>query len=378
MMDSEQTVSAQIQEAGTLAAIVVGTGRCGSTLVSRLLREHPAVLSLSEFFGSLNEPQFAHEPMDAAQFWRVLAAPRLNTTAFLRTDMFVPELLYPYNTPTARFTTETGVPPILLMSLPHLTDDYEAVFDELQQVVLHFPPATIAIHYARLFAWLKQRFGRKAVIERSGASLSFVPELARLFPSARFVHLMRDGRDCALSMSRHGGFRHWAYVEMILEQLGLGSQLLREGRESDGSERKHIPADLMLPERIRACSIPLAIFGRLWCQTFLFGIEALLQLPPECVFTLRYEDLLTTPRQTIMRLMDFIDPSLTYDTWVEGTAQMVWPNPSAWQQLPPHEQSTLEATCRPGLEVLDLISREGMSSPLLPDLLHHHRSSSIS
>ena len=28
---------------------VVGTGRCGSTMLSNMLREHPKVLSLSEF-----------------------------------------------------------------------------------------------------------------------------------------------------------------------------------------------------------------------------------------------------------------------------------------------------------------------------------------
>ncbi len=32
---------------------VVGTGRCGSTLLSRLLREHRDVLSMSEFFSTL-------------------------------------------------------------------------------------------------------------------------------------------------------------------------------------------------------------------------------------------------------------------------------------------------------------------------------------
>ena len=32
---------------------IVGTGRCGSTMLSNMLREHPKVLSLSEFLPSL-------------------------------------------------------------------------------------------------------------------------------------------------------------------------------------------------------------------------------------------------------------------------------------------------------------------------------------
>jgi putative sulfotransferase len=34
---------------------VVGTGRCGSTMISAFLGKHPAVLSLSEFFSTITD-----------------------------------------------------------------------------------------------------------------------------------------------------------------------------------------------------------------------------------------------------------------------------------------------------------------------------------
>jgi hypothetical protein len=45
------------------------------------------------------------------------------------------------------------------------------------------------------------------VVERSASSLHLIPLLHAQFPAARFVHLYRDGPDCALSMSRHPAFR---------------------------------------------------------------------------------------------------------------------------------------------------------------------------
>jgi sulfotransferase family protein len=60
---------------------VVGTGRCGSTLLSRVLREHPDVLSLSEFFGILRlagasgRSGFPVFDLTGEQLWDLLARP---------------------------------------------------------------------------------------------------------------------------------------------------------------------------------------------------------------------------------------------------------------------------------------------------------------
>src|SRR5207302_10208511 len=85
----------------SVPTFIVGTGRCGSTMLSNMLREHPRVLNLSEFYAIVTDagrvPQaFAPEPMEASQFWAMLSAcPPRNTFAF-RHGVASPELLYPY------------------------------------------------------------------------------------------------------------------------------------------------------------------------------------------------------------------------------------------------------------------------------------------
>lgn len=63
------------------------------------------------------------------------------------------------------------------------------------------------MQYQKLFQWLAKTFKRVLWVERSGGSLRSVEQLITHFPDARFVHLVRDGRDCAISMSHHYGFR---------------------------------------------------------------------------------------------------------------------------------------------------------------------------
>ncbi len=58
---------------------VVGTGRCGSTMLSDMLRAHPDILSLSEFmvaiadFGGRTSRAFPGTPIDARELWRFSA-----------------------------------------------------------------------------------------------------------------------------------------------------------------------------------------------------------------------------------------------------------------------------------------------------------------
>ena len=86
-----QDISASLLEKQPLT-IIVGTGRCGSTMLSNLLREHPSVLSLSEFFALLEGPKFSDEVLDASQFWSLIGIPGPGINGMMRRGIQIAEI----------------------------------------------------------------------------------------------------------------------------------------------------------------------------------------------------------------------------------------------------------------------------------------------
>lgn len=105
-----------------------------------------------------------------------------------------------------------------------------------------------------------------------------IPFLARQFPGMRFVHLVRDGRDMAMSANRN---------------------LLR----------KH--GDLLLPDRDWR-SDPIGAQLKLWAIGNRLAHEAGQRLLGDAYLVLRYEDLCGRPEEALGRLTAFLnlDPSI--------------------------------------------------------------------
>ena len=188
---------------------VVGTGRCGSTILSRILRAPPDVLSLSDFFGTVRAAAqgapFLDRDLDGRELWQLLASPFPMLDEMISSGLRIAELGYPFG--RGRFCPSTGVPLICHYVLPMLTPDPDALFDRLCDQIPAWPRRPAAAQYEALFGYLAGLFGRQIVVERSAASLNLIGALHERFPGARFVHMHRNGPDCALSMSRHPVFR---------------------------------------------------------------------------------------------------------------------------------------------------------------------------
>ncbi|MFD7560290.1 sulfotransferase family protein [Streptomyces sp. NPDC059835] len=332
---------------------VVGTGRSGSTALSGILNAHPDVLSLNELLSSVQSRGFPEGRLGGGEFWRLLADPNPLFERMIRNGVPMPEFLYTRR--PGRFATETtGIPALSLMVLPHLSDDPDGLLDELEKKVRGWPERTAAGQYETLFGLLCERFGRTAVVERSGYSLERVPLLRRVFPRARFVHLFRDGPDCALSMSRHTGYRLIFLLREILARTGV-----ERVEDLTKEQIRSLPAELspLLSERFDSAlvldrELPSTGFATLWSQLIVQGVAHLDAVPAPARTTLAYEDLLDEPHKELTRLAAFIGVE-PLPQWLDaGAARLDAGRRGASLRLPETELAALRESCAPGARAL--------------------------
>ena len=331
---------------------VLSTGRCGSTLLSNILNLHPRILSLSEFVSFTGIAPFSWRNPDGQRMWRVLAAQPRRMRLMLAEDY--EELLYPFGGPDARYTRR-NIPPILCTTLPHLPGDHHDLFDRVRPAVLAQPRQPAADHYRALFGWLCARLGRSWWVERSGASLLFASTLLRAFPDARVVHLYRDGRAAALSMSRHYLYRLIASTLRGYARLGADPyRLIAADPDWDRKALRLYRLSRLLPRPVLAPrrAPPLEEFGKLWTAMIRRAEMLLRHLPADRVHRLRFEDLCTDPRDQLAALIDFIDPGLRNGDWLAQAAALPRFSLSGFPHLPKHRSDELARACQPGLRIL--------------------------
>ncbi|WP_434620577.1 sulfotransferase [Azospirillum sp. B2RO_4] len=333
--------------------LVLSTGRCGSTMLSDLLNRHRDILSLSEFFVPLGQEAFIWKNPDGARFWRLLSEQGPAMRATLRAGRVVDEALYPYDKPGQRFTAQT-MPPVMAVSLPHLTPDYEALYDQLAAEVPSWPRRPLADQYRAFFEHLRGRFGRRVWIERSGGSLMLAAKLLRLFPDARVIHVFRDGRDTAMSMAQHHNFRVLAGLSLACRRVGLNPWARALSPTVGHAEALGYRLMLRLLDtgRLDREGLPLAEFGRLWSQLIETGDAVLRTLPPDRLLTVRIEDLQNSPRDELRRLIRFVDPSLEDEGWLDAVSPIPRPAKPRFTGLPPDQLRALTDACAPGLDLL--------------------------
>lgn len=307
---------------------VVGTGRCGSTLLSRMLAEHPEVLGLFEFFNGLDwGRRFAPGPVSGREFWSIVAQPNAVTDQALARGYDSDEIAYPFR-PGSRFRRGDAIPWILIATLPRLTDDPDALFEEVAADVETWPAAPLADHYERLFASLGTRFGRPLWIERAGSSIDYVGDLHALYPDARFVHIHRDGREAALSIRAHPFFR-----------LAVNAMF---GLVPDVKEGEDV-ISLMLESEP-----PVEIYGRFWSDQLCRGFRAAARMEPSQYLDVRFEDLVGRPTEVTTTIGRFFALPEA-DGWIARAAALVrGVPPTRFESLGPADQALLTDAVRPG------------------------------
>jgi hypothetical protein len=324
---------------------VVGTGRCGSTLLSQMLAEHPAVCSIFEFFTGLDmTKRFGRVPVDGAAFAELISQEHPFVTMVLRRGYTVDEIVYPFG-PQSRYQRDDALPWVLVSTLSRLSARPDALFDETFAFASSLPRQQLVDHYRQLFHWLAARVGRSCWIERSGSSIDYVGSLHEMFPDARFLHIHRDGLETALSMREHAAYRL---------AISLVYQLMPAGVTPAISELRTIDAggDDDSISQMLASRPPVEHFGRYWSQELQHGMPAVERLPRGHYRDIRFEDLIARPHETLGEIAAFFDLPLDAG-WIDRAGALVRGKPpTRFETLSPDEQSRLAEACLPGMQLL--------------------------
>lgn len=121
-------------------------------------------------------------------------------------------------------------------------------------------PANLPAAIRSVFRCYATREGKQLFGDKTPVFVTAIPELAAAFPESRFVHIVRDGRDVALSLV----------------------------------ERAHQPPHMLSDA---------AIF---WAKRVLAGQFGGTVVGPDRYCVVRYEDLIEAPEHVIRRLCDFL------------------------------------------------------------------------
>jgi putative sulfotransferase len=358
-----ETVGGQVRDLPI--CLVLSTGRCGSTVLSDVIAEHPAALSVSELFSAVPEPELVDRELSGAQFWDLLGRCTTVDLMMLRCGIGVEELRYPVDAPrpgAARFARVTGLPPppIAQVTLPHLTEHPDDLFRQLTQDAVRLPRRRLSEQFRWLFHALAGDRRPAVVVERSGGSLAYAARLLHLFPGARVVHLYRDGRDCALSMSRHVRYKMAMVRARMATRLGY-DPYAHPGRRPVDDSVLEPPLRRLLPEYATRAAyddyqIPVSKYGLVWSKMIIDGLDALRDNPN--VLPVDYRDLVARPAEVIGVLLDFLGLDRNA-RWERRMVARIQPPHPARRAVDDELWQDLTRTCRSGMN--RLYGRDGWS-----------------
>ena len=339
--------------------LILGSARCGSTLISEILRLYPQILSISELFSTVGPNAFRSSQMSGKRFWHYMSQPSAALSKVGNPGVAPQEFLYgKVENPTH---DPWFCPPILAITLPHLSRTPDALFDELAVRVPSWQRQSMADHYRALFSILANKCGSRRIwVERSGGSLVAAGTLLHMFPEARPVLLLRNGVDTALSMRDYPATRLAIWMWRHLRPLGMD---LLDPHHHYGKGRIW-PLFARLGNVFRLQRIiekrpSLEDCGAFWSSITKAGLQALNGHQP---LVLSYDLLCDQPHQEIARLGHFLLGDAP-DSWLAQAASLPQKRPSRQQSLTPQEQAIIRQACEPGEQAIqNWLAGRGLSN----------------
>jgi hypothetical protein len=198
---------------------------------------------------------------------------------------------------------------------------------------------------------------KPVVIEKTVSNVFRVPFIFRLFPDAKFVHLVRDGRDVSLSAARqweapsnmsylfdkirYFPIRNWAYGIWFLRNTLRNRAGTNRKRKMWGPRYPGIEQDV---ENFST----LENAAKQWSESVLAADSGLASVPPKQKFVVHYENLVSDP-QYLKKLTDFLELPDAEKVIAYYDRQVSRDKGGDWHRLSKEDQSSLMSILGPAL-----------------------------
>jgi len=219
----------------------------------------------------------------------------------------------------------------------------------------------------REFETYRRKAGARIVVDKSPEHCFTIPFVTKVFPQARWVHLIRDGRDVTLSMNREWtkraeivARRDWRrFVAVAHEMLSLQPYWrnrlqavlfeLKTNRSLNpleylnkskwGGRVGYGPRFPGWREHLDRLD-PLQFNAMQWRTSVESVLAARVGFPPGHYMEVRYEDLLANPGDVLRRVVAFAGLD---DGGRGALGDALWrSNSGAWKSLPPSQLRLIE------------------------------------
>ena len=229
----------------------------------------------------------------------IVGSPRSGTTFLGACIAQIPEISYHFE-------------PVATKAAARYIHNREWSFDKAQQF------------YRRVYAWLMRLHadGDLRFAEKTPRNCFLIDFLYQAFPDAQFIHIVRDGRDAALSHSK----KPW--LQAAAAQSGK--------RESSGYRHGPYARFWVEAERVREFEATSDIHRCIWAwrrhvSTILDHVQ---DLPKGQYYELRYENLVAQPQKEAQKLLDYLEiqnPVSSHELY-QAFAQAKTTSVGGWQR----------------------------------------------